>query len=359
MALLDTSLNEDVRAESILAKIDAAEAAETIVSADNPPLVVAEVPAEESPAPVADETAPASEQPSGTDAPATDPAPEPPIEAPASWSKDGKEKFQALPREVQQIVADRERERDAEVRRGQNDTAAKRREADTAEKAAVAQREALALDQQRTAQALAAAAQYMENSDPIIAMYRSTDLQKLARENPAGYTELDAAYKVRVEAIDKTRAEQARLQSAANATIAEREERALLEKVPEWSAPDVGMPAMTALRQNLVTSYAFKPEEIAKIADHRLVLVARDALDAPKLRARVAELEAEKETREKAAKQAIQDKKVPVTGASRTLKPGAASDTDKSASDRNKALIKRASKTNSLSEKADLIAQLV
>ena len=54
----------------------------------------------------------------------TDPADtEPPIDPPRSWSKDAKERWANLPRDVQEVIADREQDRDRELRRAQNKAA--------------------------------------------------------------------------------------------------------------------------------------------------------------------------------------------------------------------------------------------
>ena len=63
---------------------------------------------------------------------------EPPIEAPRSWSKEEKERFNSLPRETQEYLARRENERDTALRRGQNDNATERQTLE-AERKAVAE----------------------------------------------------------------------------------------------------------------------------------------------------------------------------------------------------------------------------
>lgn len=62
----------------------------------------------------------------------------PPIEPPASWSADEKEAFQALPYDKQQVIANRERARTAEIRRNQNEIAEKQKALE-AERAALEQ----------------------------------------------------------------------------------------------------------------------------------------------------------------------------------------------------------------------------
>jgi len=56
-----------------------------------------------------------------------DPAEKPPIEPPRSWTKEAKERWDALPPETQEYLAQREQERDREVRRSQNEAAEHRK----------------------------------------------------------------------------------------------------------------------------------------------------------------------------------------------------------------------------------------
>ena len=73
----------------------------------------------------AGDAAPPQEAP-GEQTEAAEPAPEePPIAPPRSWTKAEKERFATLPRETQEYLAERETERDREVRRSQNETAEK------------------------------------------------------------------------------------------------------------------------------------------------------------------------------------------------------------------------------------------
>src|SRR5437764_1181432 len=73
----------------------------------------------------ANDAAPAEGQPSGETESQPEPAAEPLIEPPRSWTKDEKERFKTLPRETQEYLAERETERDREIRRSQNEAAEK------------------------------------------------------------------------------------------------------------------------------------------------------------------------------------------------------------------------------------------
>ncbi len=57
------------------------------------------------------------------------------IEAPRSWSKEEKERFNSLPRETQEYLTRRENERDTALRRGQNEAATQRKGLEERERA--------------------------------------------------------------------------------------------------------------------------------------------------------------------------------------------------------------------------------
>src|SRR5207247_451171 len=82
-------------------------------------------PAVELPAHAADTAA--AHAPPGETEDVTEPAVEepPPIEPPRSWTKGEKERFQSLPRETQEYLAEREQERDRTIRQSQNEAAEK------------------------------------------------------------------------------------------------------------------------------------------------------------------------------------------------------------------------------------------
>ncbi len=89
-------------------------------------------------APPTEEAPPVEEQAAAeTSEPAEQPYPGegPPIEAPRSWSKEEKERFNSLPRETQEYLTRRENERDTALRRGQNDTATQRKTLEDKERA--------------------------------------------------------------------------------------------------------------------------------------------------------------------------------------------------------------------------------
>jgi hypothetical protein len=148
------------------------------------------------------DAAPGETPPSGEDAGA-DPAEVPPIEPPRSWTAEQREKFASLPREAQEIIADRENARDAELRRTQNVTAEERKAAEAQRKAADQER---AKAEQATVQAAnLLSAEFLRDFADI---KTQEDVIKLANEDPFRYSQ----YHARREALTQVVAQHQQLQ---------------------------------------------------------------------------------------------------------------------------------------------------
>jgi hypothetical protein len=189
---------------------------------------------EESKAEDANDAAPPEEAPGETQE--ADPAEQPPIEPPRSWTKEAKERWQSLPRETQEYLAEREQERDREVRRSQNEAAEKT-------KALTAKEQAVEQARQQYEAALPILAQNLQASmsSEFADIRTMADVQKLAQEDWPRYARWDAQQKqlaaVQQEHEASTkRQEQERI--AKFAEFAEKEDRLLQEKVPELADKD-------------------------------------------------------------------------------------------------------------------------
>lgn len=360
MSLINETLNEEVRGESILAKLEATEAPGAVEAQPDPVVEPVEPPAEQiEQAPVVETADPGAAETPPTAENDGQSEPETPAIAPPKFMKaEYRDRWKDLPTDWQRYLAQQEEENSRTVSTKLEEAAAARRAAEATKKEAEERAAAAAQEQQRYAQQLQIVAQQLEAADPIVAAYRNTDLQRLARENPAQYTELDAAYKVRVRQIEAVRAEQVRVQQEAARNWIAREQTALIAAVPEWSDATKRQTDLAELRNVMASSYGYKPEEIEAVSDHRHVRVIKDAMEVQKLRTEVAALRAAQAEREKVVKQAITEKKVAPATQTRTLKPGAAADASRSQADRSKALINRARGARTLEEKAALIAQL-
>jgi hypothetical protein len=113
--------------------------------------------------------------------------------------------------------------------------------------------------------------------DPVLADGQNTDWQTLARENPAEYVAKKAAYEGRLQywqqvsqAAEATRAQEMQQRLAEG-------ERRMREAVPEWAEEGKRKELQAGLAKTL-QEYGFSPEEFQHVADHRVLLVARDAM---------------------------------------------------------------------------------
>jgi hypothetical protein len=113
--------------------------------------------------------------------------------------------------------------------------------------------------------------------DPVLAEGMKTDWATLARDNPAEYVARKEAYEGRVRAWQEVaHAREAAARQASESRVAEGD-RAMREAVPEWGDDAKRQELKVSLARTL-ESYGFKPDEYQSVADHRVLLVARDAM---------------------------------------------------------------------------------
>lgn len=208
-----------------------------------------------------------------------DPADEPSIEPPRSWSKEHKDAFKALPAHLQQMVADSERAREADFLRRTNEAAEKSKAAQAKEQAAEQARQQyesqLPQLQQLIEQQIAGEFSDIKSWD---------DVKQLAANDPVRYMQWDAAQKrlasVQVEA-QQAQARQQQEQQKQWADFVAQEDRAFAEKVPEWADPQKAA-KLTADARSFLTELGFSESELAdmwsgkqgiSIRDHRLQLM--------------------------------------------------------------------------------------
>lgn len=180
--------------------------------------------------------APADEQAPGETQEA-DPADEqPPIEPPRSWTKEAKERWQSLPRETQEYLAEREQERDREVRRSQNETAEKL-------KGLTAKEQAVEQARQQYEAALPILAQNIQASmsSEFADIRTMADVQRMATEDWPRYARWDAQQKqlAAVQQEHQTALERQATERAAKfAEFAKAQDALLMEKVPDLADQD-------------------------------------------------------------------------------------------------------------------------
>jgi hypothetical protein len=166
-----------------------------------------------------------------------DPAEEQPsIEPPRSWTKEAKERWNSLPRETQEYLAEREQERDREVRRSQNEAAEKL-------KGLTAKEQAVEQARQQYEAALPILAQNIQASmsAEFADIQTMADVQKLAQEDWPRYARWDAQQKqlAAVQQEHQTALERQNAERAAKfAEFAKAQDALLIEKVPDLADKD-------------------------------------------------------------------------------------------------------------------------
>jgi hypothetical protein len=235
-------------------------------------------------APAAEDAAPVEAQPSGE----AEAAPEPeaelsPIEPPRSWSKDEKERFKALPRETQEYLAERETERDREIRRTQNEAADKLKGLTAKEQAA----------EQARLQYEAALPQLLQSlqsqqAGEFADIRTLADVERLAREDWPRYLQWDVAQKKLAAVQQEMLSAQQRQAHEAQqkfSDFARKEDDLFTEKVPDMADPEKAAKLKSAALAHL-KELGFEEAELAStwngqggisLRDHRMQLLIRDA----------------------------------------------------------------------------------
>jgi hypothetical protein len=361
MTLEATFQNDDARAEHIVSLLgDAPDPAPAGQGDGAAATAQPEIPAS---APQAQETAP--ETPASGDKPvdaaAVEPDPVPAIEPPASLNAEIKARWKDLPADLQRTFAQWESERNSGVNQKLSEAAEARKAAERLQSEAQAKVEAAATERQRYLDQLNTVIGQVEAIDPIIAEGRKADRDgswvRWAQEDPAGTQTKWHQYQQRQQQLGQMMQERNRLAQQQMAEHFAREDAALVEKVPDWKDPSKGPAELRALKDTVRERYGFGPAELSTIADHRFVLIARDAVN---LAAENADIKAQLAAKEKAhadALKAIEEKRVQ-PAPSKVLQPGNGNDGADN-DERTKAILKQAKGLRRDDERAALIARIL
>lgn len=218
----------------------------------------------------------------------------PPIDPPRSWSAADREAFAKQPREVQEILARRETERDTATRRAQNEAAEQRKSSE----------EALSRAEQLRAQyeqALPVLLQTMQESaaGEFGDIQTMADVEKLARDDWPRYALWDAQQK-KIAAVQQEmqQAQYRQHQESQNRwnTFVVNEDKSLLEKVPELSNKEVAekfaQGAVKVLREvgfsDQDLSQLWTGEASLSLRDHRLQMLIMDGVRFREAKSKVA-----------------------------------------------------------------------
>lgn len=164
--------------------------------------------------------------------------------------------------------------------------------------------------------------------------YQSIDWAGLKATDPGRWAVVRQEFQDRVAAINAAKQkafgvlqtqvqEQQQRQETARLSRLQREAESLRTKLPEWNDPEVAQKQHSAMSEFLATSYGFDPGDINGVEDHRLILLAQDAMkyrqglkagaEAVKKVVSLPRLQkpgVQRVNAEAAAKQAVQQKKI-------------------------------------------------
>ena len=218
---------------------------------------------------------PGADQPTGETQEQAEPAQEPPIEPPASWDDEAKARFGKLPREDQEYLAQRERDRDLALRRGQDETAKERKAIEAQRAEAVQQAQQYVQHFQMAAQALH---QQLLGDFPDIKT--PADLAKLAAEDPARYLVYDARQKQVQDAYQQVaqhnQVAQRQQQAKLNEWI-ESEARKLADLVPEWKDGERASREIREVREHAI-KVGLPPDQANQPWSAAAAVMARESM---------------------------------------------------------------------------------
>jgi hypothetical protein len=197
-------------------------------------------------------------------------AAEPPIPPPASWPKEEKEAFAKLPRDLQEIVAKREQDRDRHFTKGQQETAAERKAMEA--KAREAEQLRQQYEQQLPMVANAIQQAIMTEFPDIKTM---DDVQRLAREDWPRYVQWDAKQKQLAQWQTEAQAAQQRQKQEAESTLQKWRESQDQEFEQHISAvPESERKSLAAEAKNALIEYGLTDEQVSDLWNNSILRTA-------------------------------------------------------------------------------------
>lgn len=202
-----------------------------------------------------------------------DPAAEPLIERPKSWTESEEAEWRATPRALQQKIAARELERDTALRRTQNDAAEKLKALTAKEQQAEQAR------QQYEANLPALMQTLQDAQQSSFADIRTVDdVTKLANEDPFRYLQWQA-HQTKLQAVnaelERANGEKANKHQTEWTEHVQKENGLAAELIPELADKIKGPALMTRAAERLA-ELGFKPEELNDLASGRQKLSIYD-----------------------------------------------------------------------------------
>lgn len=196
-----------------------------------------------------------------------------PIDPPASWKAEAKERFKALPRETQQDIADRESERERGLTKTQQESADVR-------KAAEADRAAVQDERKSYASRLNVLIDLANTMDPVLAEGRKTDWAKLHKDDPLNAPAKWFEYQTRQQQVQALETQRNDLLNKVRYENYQKGDKVLREKIPEIWADDGKRKAFQSDFAKYLTQpeHGYSPDEAGSIDDYRAILIGRKAM---------------------------------------------------------------------------------
>lgn len=156
------------------------------------------------------------------------------------------------------------------------------------------QRKAVEAKQREVEQAMTARLQQMDDHVAMLgraiqSFEAEVDWDALRQQDPATYVEQRERQAQRLKQFNAAKAQAGEQRNLYRQQKAAEEAQKLVEAIPEWLDKGRARTEATAIREG-VSAYGFSPEEFDRVIDHRLVLMARDAIELRKLKAKAAEV---------------------------------------------------------------------
>lgn len=250
------------------------------------------------------------------------------IAPPDGWTDEDRKLFSKIPRDLQAVIANREKEQKSAFNRQINE--------------AVQAKLAAEQTGQRLAETLRSYTETLVHIDPVLAEAQKmtpADWERLAQDDPVLYVQKNAALQSKVSGIQAAMNEKARLEQEQWAMNVQRGRQVLLEKIPEWKDQKTFDKERLEVAQ-IARELGYSDQELAALADPRPVLLSREII---KLRGELRKY------------QGLEQKKAPPP-VPKTQRPGANS--GKSVSSVS-AMNQQLASARSTSQRAEIIAKYI
>jgi len=104
------------------------------------------------------------------------------------------------------------------------------------------------------------------------------DWSRMRDEDPIGYIQEKAKWDDRAAKRQQLAQQQQMMTQQQRQQMLQQSSQRLTEALPSWNDAEVRQREQQAITKTLTNDYGFSPEDVSGVVDHRLVLMARDAM---------------------------------------------------------------------------------